>query len=126
MEQKEMISFDLADSGTNSHVMVSFLLDVGTFVEHLFLYCFDITTVQCQWNHCFSVSINRVGRKTIKVKVKSLVIIILVCLGWRAKLRKSASMANLRNLDPWGNPNTELPMFQKGSYTCTEHITYNK
>jgi hypothetical protein len=36
MEQKEMISFDLADSGTNSHVMVSFLLDVGTFVSLIF------------------------------------------------------------------------------------------
>jgi hypothetical protein len=32
-----MISFDGVDSGTNSHVMVSFLLDVGTFVERLFV-----------------------------------------------------------------------------------------
>jgi hypothetical protein len=42
-----MISFDGADSGRNSDVMVSFLSDVGTFVERLverlFLYCFDIT-----------------------------------------------------------------------------------
>jgi hypothetical protein len=45
LDKKEMFSFVGADSGTNSDVMVSFLLDVGTFVEHLclFLYCFDIT-----------------------------------------------------------------------------------
>jgi hypothetical protein len=50
LNQIEMISFDGADSRTNSDVMVSFLLDVGTFVERdvgtfverLFLYCFDI------------------------------------------------------------------------------------
>ncbi len=42
-EQIEMCSFDGADSGTNSDVLVSFLLDVGTFVERLLLYCFDIT-----------------------------------------------------------------------------------
>jgi hypothetical protein len=66
LEHIEMISFDGADSETNSDIMVSFLLDVGTFVERLwnvcgtfverlwnvcgtfvervFLYCFDITT----------------------------------------------------------------------------------
>jgi hypothetical protein len=49
-----MCSFDGADSGTDSDVLVSFLLDVGTFVERLWnvcrkfverllLYCFDIT-----------------------------------------------------------------------------------
>jgi hypothetical protein len=43
LDQIEMISFDGADSGTNSDVLVSFLLDVGTFVERVFLYCFDIT-----------------------------------------------------------------------------------
>ncbi len=43
LDQIEMISFDGADLGTNSDVLVSFLLDVGTFVERLFLYCFDIT-----------------------------------------------------------------------------------
>jgi hypothetical protein len=40
-----MISFDGADWGTNSDVLVSFLLDVGTFAERLFLYCFDITSL---------------------------------------------------------------------------------
>ncbi len=44
LDHIEMISFDGADSGTNSYVLVSFLLDVGTFVERLFLYCFNITT----------------------------------------------------------------------------------
>jgi hypothetical protein len=38
----EMCSFDGADSGTNSDVLVSFLLDVGTFVERMLLYCLDI------------------------------------------------------------------------------------
>jgi hypothetical protein len=40
-----MCSFDGADSGTNSDVLVSFLLDVGTFVERLLLYCYDITAL---------------------------------------------------------------------------------
>ncbi len=31
------------NSGTTSDVLVSFLLDVGTFLERLLLYCFDIT-----------------------------------------------------------------------------------
>jgi hypothetical protein len=39
VDQKEMISFDGADSGTNSDVMVSFFLDVGTFVERLWNIC---------------------------------------------------------------------------------------
>ncbi len=30
-----MISFDKANSGTNSNVLVSFRLDIGTFVERL-------------------------------------------------------------------------------------------
>jgi hypothetical protein len=34
-----MISFDGADSGTSSDVLVSFLLDVGTFVERLWNVC---------------------------------------------------------------------------------------
>jgi hypothetical protein len=42
LDHIEMISFDGSDSGTNSDVLVSFLLDVGTFVERVFLYCFDI------------------------------------------------------------------------------------
>ncbi len=37
--QKEMISFNETNSGTNSKVLVSFLLDIGTFVE-------------CLWNVC--------------------------------------------------------------------------
>jgi len=40
-----MISFDGVDSGTNSDVLVSFLLDDGTFVERFFLYCFYITNM---------------------------------------------------------------------------------
>jgi hypothetical protein len=43
LDQIEMISFEGADPGMNSDVLVSFLLDIGTFVER-FLYCFDITT----------------------------------------------------------------------------------
>ncbi len=39
LDQIEMISFDGVDSGTNSDVMVSFLLDVGTFVERLWNVC---------------------------------------------------------------------------------------
>ncbi len=39
LDQIEMCSFDGADSGTNSYVLVSFLLDVG---PRLILYCFDI------------------------------------------------------------------------------------
>jgi hypothetical protein len=35
LDKIEMISFDGADSGTNSGVLVSVLLDDGTFVEHL-------------------------------------------------------------------------------------------
>jgi hypothetical protein len=35
----EMISFDGADSGKNSDVLVSILLDVGTFVERLWNVC---------------------------------------------------------------------------------------
>jgi hypothetical protein len=41
-----MCPFDGADSGTNSDVLVSFRLDVGTFVERLLVYCCDITTFQ--------------------------------------------------------------------------------
>ncbi len=44
LSQIEMCSFDGSDSGTNSGVLVSFLLDFGTFVERLLLYCFDITS----------------------------------------------------------------------------------
>jgi hypothetical protein len=44
LDQIEIISFDAADSSTNSDIRVSFLLASGTFVERLFLYCFDITT----------------------------------------------------------------------------------
>ncbi len=36
---QNLISFDGADSGTNSDILVSFLLDVGTIVE-------------CLWNVC--------------------------------------------------------------------------
>jgi hypothetical protein len=48
LDQIEMFSFDGADSGTNTDVLVSFLLVVAerllkTFVERLFLYYFDIT-----------------------------------------------------------------------------------
>jgi hypothetical protein len=43
-----MCSFDGADLGTNSEVLVSFSVRCrnvcGMFVEHLLLYCFDITT----------------------------------------------------------------------------------
>jgi hypothetical protein len=39
--QIEIISFNGVDS-EHSDVLVSFMLDVGTFVERLFLYCFDI------------------------------------------------------------------------------------
>ncbi len=39
LDQIQMISFDGADSGTNSDVLVSFLLDVGTFVEGLWNGC---------------------------------------------------------------------------------------
>ncbi len=35
LDKIEMISFEGADLGTNSDFMVSFLLDVGTFVERL-------------------------------------------------------------------------------------------
>ncbi len=45
LDQIEMISFDKTNSGTNSNVLVSFRLDIGKFVERLFLYCFDITRV---------------------------------------------------------------------------------
>jgi hypothetical protein len=38
-----MLSFDKKKSGTNPNVMVSFPLDIGTFVEPLLLYSFDIT-----------------------------------------------------------------------------------
>ncbi len=37
-----MISF----AKTNSNFLASFLLDIGKFVERLFLYCFDINTLQ--------------------------------------------------------------------------------
>jgi hypothetical protein len=37
-----MISFDK----TNSNFLASFLLDIATFAEILFLYRFDITTLQ--------------------------------------------------------------------------------
>ncbi len=39
LDQIEMISFDGADSGTNSDVLVSFLLNDGTFVERLLNVC---------------------------------------------------------------------------------------
>jgi hypothetical protein len=39
----ERIAFGRAGSGANSEVLVSFLLDVGKFVERLFLYFFYIT-----------------------------------------------------------------------------------
>jgi hypothetical protein len=35
LDQIEMVSFDGADSATNSNILVSFLLDVGTFVKRL-------------------------------------------------------------------------------------------
>jgi hypothetical protein len=44
--QIEMCSFDGADSGTNSDVLVSFMLDVGTFVECLLNICsFTVLTL---------------------------------------------------------------------------------
>ncbi len=45
LDQIEMISFGCALLVTNSDVMVSFLLDVTTFVDRLclFLYCLYIT-----------------------------------------------------------------------------------
>ncbi len=48
LDQIEMCSFDGADSGTNSDILVSFMLRrcrnvCGMFVERLLLYCFDIT-----------------------------------------------------------------------------------
>ncbi len=49
LDQIEMCSIDGADSGANSDVLVSFLLDVGTFVERLWNVCpftvFDITSL---------------------------------------------------------------------------------
>jgi hypothetical protein len=46
LDQIEMISLDGADSGTNSGVLVSFLLDVGTFVERLWNVCsFTVLTL---------------------------------------------------------------------------------
>ncbi len=55
LDQTEMFSFDGTDSAMNSDVLVSFLLDVGTFVERLFLYCFHITTfIQQSRIHMFS------------------------------------------------------------------------
>ncbi len=39
LDQIEMCSFDGADSGTNSDVLVSFVLDVGTFEECLLNVC---------------------------------------------------------------------------------------
>ncbi len=48
LDQIEIIFFNGADSGMNSDIMVSFLLDVRTFVERLFLYCFDITNSENQ------------------------------------------------------------------------------
>jgi hypothetical protein len=45
-----MCSFDGADSATNSDVLVSFLLDVGTFVERLWNVCG--TFVERLWNVC--------------------------------------------------------------------------
>ncbi len=40
LDQIVMLSFDKTYSGTKSHVMVSFLLDIGTFVERLWNVCF--------------------------------------------------------------------------------------
>jgi hypothetical protein len=50
LDHIEMCSFDGSDLGTNSGVLISFLLDVvcGRFVERLLLYCFDITTPYMQ------------------------------------------------------------------------------
>jgi hypothetical protein len=46
LDQTEICSFDVADSGTNSDVLVSFLLDVGTFVKHLSNVCsFTVLTL---------------------------------------------------------------------------------
>ncbi len=55
-----MISLDNKNSGTNSIVFVSFVLDIGTFVERLwnvcgtfverlFFYCFDINYSLLSW-----------------------------------------------------------------------------
>jgi hypothetical protein len=45
--QIERISFKKTNSGKNSIVFVSFLLDIGTFVERLWnVYCFDITSTK--------------------------------------------------------------------------------
>jgi hypothetical protein len=46
LRQIERIYFDGAGSGTNSDVLVSFLLDVGTFVERLWNVCsFIVSTL---------------------------------------------------------------------------------
>ncbi len=46
LDQIEMISFEGADWGTNSDVLVSFLLDVGKFAERLWNVCsFTILTL---------------------------------------------------------------------------------
>jgi hypothetical protein len=57
LDQIEMISFDEKTSGTNSKVLYIIIIyrnACGTFVEHLFLYCFDITTTvsfkTLKWN----------------------------------------------------------------------------
>ncbi len=68
-DQIEMCTFDGAGSGTNSDVLVSFLLDVGTFVKRLLLYCFDITTIQVKnwtlsWLLCMSL-LQTGGRKNL-------------------------------------------------------------
>jgi hypothetical protein len=46
LDQIEMISFDKTNSGTNSNVLVSFRLDIGTFVERLWnIYSFTVLTL---------------------------------------------------------------------------------
>jgi hypothetical protein len=56
LDQIELCSFDRADSGTNSDILVSFLLDVGMFMEcglfaeRLLLYC-SMTLPNPQYPH---------------------------------------------------------------------------
>ncbi len=64
LDQIEMILLDGADSGMTSEVLVSFLLDVGMFVEPfvepLFLYCFDITTQVKLCRNCAITSLTNI------------------------------------------------------------------
>ncbi len=64
LDQIEMISFDETNSGTNSNVLLSFLLDIGTFAERLWNVCsFSVLTLHTTLYYVMGLQFPKAGKK---------------------------------------------------------------